>query len=246
MEVEIYQLILISVIAFVASYIQSVTGFGFGIFAMIFLPSLLLYTEANMVSSMLSVFTSVFVMVQTFKKASFKNIIFPLVGFLFTTCISVMFLKGAENEFLTLLLGCALFALSIYFFFFSNKIKIRPTWYAGLIAGLLSGILGGLFAMSGPPVVIYFMQSEEDSDHYLATLSAYFVISGMSSIFIKAGAGFITANVWAGFAIGLIGMALGAVIGKKTREQIKPQILKKTVYAIMAISGIINIVFSII
>jgi len=115
-----------------------------------------------------------------------------------------------------------------------------------LIAGLLSGVLGGLFAMSGPPVVIYFMQSEEDSDHYLATLSAYFVISGLSSVLIKAGAGFITVNVWAGFAIGLFGMALGAIIGKKTRQQIKPQLLKKIVYAIMAVSGVINIVTTLI
>ena len=157
MEIEIYQLILLAIIAFFASYIQSVTGFGFGIFAMMFLPSLLLYTEANMVSSMLSVLTSVFVMVQTFKNASFKNTVFPILGFLVTTIISVMFLKSAKNEILTMLLGFALFALSIYFFFFSNKVKIRAIWYAGLIAGLLSGVLGGLFAMSGPPVVIYFM-----------------------------------------------------------------------------------------
>ena len=80
MNIELYQLILIAIIALIASYIQSVTGFGFGIFAMMFLPRLLLYTEANMVSSMLSVLTSVFVMVQTLKNASFKNIIFPLIG----------------------------------------------------------------------------------------------------------------------------------------------------------------------
>jgi len=128
MEIEIYALILIAFIAFGGSYIQSVTGFGFGIFAMIFLPSLLLYTEANMVSSMLSLLTSVFVVFHTFKKASYKNIVFPLIGFLFTTCISVMFLKGAKNEILTMLLGFALFALSIYFFFFSNKVKIRAIW----------------------------------------------------------------------------------------------------------------------
>ena len=245
MEIEIYQLILIAVIAFAASYIQSVSGFGFGIFAMIFLPRLLAYTEANMLSSMLSVLTSVFVVIYTFRKASYKNIIFPLIGFLFTTYISIMFLKGAGNEILTLLLGIALLTLSVYFFFFSDKIRIKSTWYAGLIAGLLSGILGGMFAMSGPPVVIYFMQSEEDSEHYLATLSAYFVISGVASVFIKAGAGFITQNVWAAFVIGLGGMLLGAVVGKRTRTHISSAALKKTVYAIMAISGIINIITSI-
>ena len=47
MNVELYRLALIALITFGGAYIQSVTGFGFGIFAMIFLPKLLVYTEAN-------------------------------------------------------------------------------------------------------------------------------------------------------------------------------------------------------
>ena len=54
MNIEIYQLFLIMLVVFSASYIQSVTGFGFGIFAMIFLPHILMYTEANVPSSILS------------------------------------------------------------------------------------------------------------------------------------------------------------------------------------------------
>ena len=47
-------LFLVALVTFVGSYIQGATGFGFGIFAMIFLPKLLQYTEANVLSSMLS------------------------------------------------------------------------------------------------------------------------------------------------------------------------------------------------
>ena len=50
MEAEFYNLSLIAAIMLGASYIQSTTGFGFGIFAMIFLPSVSLFlykTGAN-------------------------------------------------------------------------------------------------------------------------------------------------------------------------------------------------------
>ena len=235
-------LILISTVVLGASFIQSVTGFGFGIFAMIFLPNLLLYTEANILSSMLSLFTSLSVALVMWRKINTKNLVFPLIGCLFATYFAVEFIGSQDNRTLILLLGIVLVLLSIYFFFFSHKIKIKPTWYAGLIAGILSGIMGGMFAIGGPPVVIYFLQSEEDTDGYLATISAYFVLSGIINVTTKAAKGFITTNVWLAFALGFIAMALGALIGKFAREKCNSNMIKKAVYGFMAISGIMNIV----
>ena len=240
------QLFAIALVIFFASYIQSVTGFGFGIFAMIFLPSLLIYTEANVLSSMLSMITSLTVVFALFFKIDYKNLVFPMVGCLGATYLSVNFVKSQANELLMLLLGIVLFALSIYFFFFSGKIRIKISWYTGLIAGVLSGILGGMFSIGGPPVVIYYMQSEDDSEHYLATISAYFVLSGTVSVITKANAGFITSNVWLGFVIGLIALALGTFLGKCTRSKIKGNALRRAVYAFMAVSGLVNIVTSIV
>lgn len=244
MEAEILTLVCIVLVTFAASMVQSITGFGFGIVAMIFLPSLLLYTEANVLSSILSTVTSVFLMVIMFRKTDWKNLIFPLIGSLAANYVAVTFVKNAKNELLVLLLGIALLLLSAYFFFFSHKIKIRPTWYAGLIAGLLSGILSGLFAIGGPPVVIYYLQSEEDTDSYLATISAYFIFSGAISISLKAASGFITPTVWLGVAVGALGMLIGSFLGEKTRKKANPQIIKKAVYGVMAVSGIVNIITS--
>ena len=241
MDIEIYKLILIAVITLGASYTQTVTGFGFGIVAMIFLPSLLLYPEANALSSILSTVTSALVLLSVYRKINWKNLIFPLIGSIFANYFAITFMKSAENRLLTLLLGVALFLLSIYFFFFSDKIKIKPTWYNGLIAGTVSGIMSGLFSIGGPPVVIYYMQSEEDTDRYLATISAYFVLSGIISVVMKAFSGFVTLNVLWGIVIGALGMAIGTLLGKRTRDKTNPEKIKKAVYGFMAISGLLNI-----
>ena len=243
---QTYQLIFVVVITLCASFIQSVTGFGFGIFAMMFLPSVLLYTEANVLSTILSTLTSVSVIAIMWRKINVKNLIFPLLGCLVTTYLAVSFIKSQKNETLILILGIVLVLLSVYFFFFSNKIKIKPTWYAGLIAGTISGVMGGMFAIGGPPVVIYFIQSEKDTDSYLSTISAYFVLSGIINIVTKASAGFVTSNVLFALALGLLGLLVGTVVGKLTRDKIKPNILKKVVYGFMAISGVINIVSSLV
>ena len=97
MDIQIYELVLIAVIVLVASYTQSVSGFAFGIIAMIFLPSLLLYTEANVLSNMLSTITSALVMIALYKKISWKNIIFPLISSTLTKYLAITYVKSAKN-----------------------------------------------------------------------------------------------------------------------------------------------------
>ncbi len=246
MDIQISTMILIALVALCASFIQSVTGFGFGIFAMMFFPYFLMFTEANVLSSILGAFTSVCVVVTMLKKVHWKNLLFPIIGSFVGTFFAVTFIKSQSNSTLTLLLGVALFALSIYFLFFSSKIRIKITWYTGLMAGLVSGIMGGMFAIGGPPAVIYYMQSEENSDNYLATLSAYFVVSNAYSITVKAISGFVTANVGVCLITGFVGMFIGALIGKMVFKRLNAQMLKRAVYGFMAVSGIANIISSLI
>ena len=241
MGIEIYQLVLVAIVTLGASYIQSISGFGFGIFAMVFLPHILKYTEANVLSAILSTVASVFLMVALFRRIHWKNLIFPVLGSVVSGYFAILFVKSAEQKWLILLLGIALFLLSLYFFFFSHRIRIRPSWYAGLVAGVLSGVLSGLFSMGGPPVVIYYLQSEEDTDTYLASLSAYFILSGAVAIAMKIGAGFVTVGVLWAMAVGAVFMTAGALLGRFTRARIDPKYVKKIIYAIMAVSGIVNV-----
>lgn len=237
-------LILIVFVLLGASFVQSVTGFGLGMLAMIFLPSLMLFREANVLCSMMSIVTSGLVVLALRRQVSWKNLIFPLCGSVFANYFGVSFVKHTDSRILTLLLGIVLVLLSIYFFFFSGKIKIKPTWYTGLSCGILSGILTGLFSTGGPPVVIYFMQSEESTDRYLATISVFFVLSNLIAVGMKAASGFVTNNVLMAFALGLVGMYAGSRLGKLVRSKANASALRKAVYSVMAFGGLVNILSS--
>lgn len=232
---------------FCASLIQSVTGFGFGIFVMLFFPHFIgRYGEATALSGLLSLCLSAIVALTHYKHINFKNLFFPILGSSVTSFLAVQFMTQQSDSTLILLLGIFLVILSVYFMFFSDKIKIKPTWYSGLIAGCISGVLSGLFSTGGPPMVIYYMQTEKDVKGYLATIQTFFMLAGMLNTVYKSAAGMVTPNVLIFFAVGLVSVISGTFLGKRIFNKLNAKLLKKCIYGMMAISGVINIVTSLI
>lgn len=226
----------------VGSLIQRVTGFGYGIFVMMFFPYLLTYGEASALAGMISATTSSITAVSLRKHIAWKNIFAPFLSCTVTSYIAIQFMAGQADNTLKLLLGVMLIALSVYFIFFSNKIRIKPSLFAGILAGALSGVMSGLFAMGGPPMVIYYMSSTEDMKEYLATIQTYFALSNLYTMTVKAFAGFVTGRVLIFYVIAAISAFVGMQIGKRVFNHCKPQLLKKIIYGFMACSGVINIV----
>lgn len=238
---------IVILVATVGSTIQRVTGFGFGIFAMLFLTRIItVYGEANALSGLLSFTSTLIVALAHAKKVDWKNLLFPCIGFAVISVPSILLMKKLDNRVLLIMLGAALILLSGYMFFFSSKIKIKPSPFTGLAAGGFSGILGGIFSMGGPPVVIYFMQSEgDDKDRYLATIQMYFLLSNVYGTTVKAINGFITKDVLILAAFGTVGMIAGIFIGKLIFKKLRVDILRRVVYCFMAVAGVVNIVSAI-
>ena len=229
------------------SLIQRITGFGYGIFVMMFFPHFMnSYGEANALAGMISATTSLIVALSMCKSINWKNLPAPLICSAITSFIAVQFMAGQTDRMLKMLLGCVLILLSIYFFFFAGKIQFKPGVWKGALAGALSGVMNGLFAMGGPPMVIYFMMSSKDMKEYLATIQMYFALSNIYTTIIKASAGYVTQQVLVFYIIAAISALVGVWLGKRVFNRCKPNVLKKAVYGFMAVSGVINIVTTII
>ena len=238
--------IFVVLVSFFGSLLQRITGFGFGIFAMIFLPHLLSsYKAANALAGMLSLLSCLVVTASLFRLVDWKNLILPSCASVAASFFAVRFMSGQEDALLRVLLGVFLILLSVYLMFFSDRIHIKPTWYGGLASGGLSGIMSGLFAMGGPPVVVYFMESENDVNRYLATIQAYFALTNLFNTAIKAAAGFVSGSVLIFWLFGAAGMLAGVYAGKKVCGKLNAGLIKKLVYAMMAASGIVNIAMSV-
>jgi uncharacterized membrane protein YfcA len=221
-----------------ASFIQRVSGFGFGIFIMTILPLLMpSYGEATTLSGILSSLQSLYVLASLWKHVKWKRLLPILAAFIVSSYIAIQFVSYVSDTNLKQILGGVLIIMSIYFLFISERISIRPTTTMQFSMGSLSGILGGLFAMQGPPAVLYFIASERDKTKYMSMTQGYFFIGNIAMTLFRAGEGYLTHDVGMGTLYASAGIVIGTLIGKFVFDKISAPLLRKIVYAYMAASG---------
>ena len=234
--------ILVFFLSVIGAIIQSITGFGNGIFVMSFFPLFLPTFSAAAISSLSGSLLSLLIGRKYYKKINFKFIIGPIIFFMVTNTIAISLSVSAANSVLKRALGVFLICLSIYFIFFNNKIKIKANIFTGAIAGLLGGLFNGFFNMGGPPMVLYMLETTEDTEEYMGTIQFYFFVTSIASIVTRALHGAYTGEVLSLSAVAVVALILGMTIGGFIFKKMKAETMRRMVYFFMIITGGIMLV----
>ena len=232
---------LIFLLTIVASFIQRVSGFGFGIFVMMFFPFFLpSYGESVMLSGLLAGSTALMISVKNWKFirwrmmwiVTFFNVLFSFVA--------TEYMRSLSNDVLKQCLGVVLTLIALYFLFGEGRMgRIFKSKPAQITIGSVSGVMGGMFAMPGPPVVLYCISTLEDKKEYVATLQAFSVVFNSFYTIFRFNAGFYSENTWLWWIMGIGGALIGSLLGSRCFELISNQTLKRIVYVMMIVSGMV-------
>lgn len=242
MEIEITQVILIILVGMGAGLVQRVSGFGLGIFAMLFLPHFVsTHTAAATISCLFSCGTSTYNAVK-YKKYIPIKIILPLIcAALVTIPIAVRCSVLISGKIFEMFLGVVLIFLSIYFLFFNDCVTVKPTLKNSLIAGSVGGALNGLFSTGGPPIVLYLTHAVEDNMIYFAGIQFYFAVTNIYATVLRIINGVVSGGLLVYAAIGFCGCMIGDLIGKGIFNKLDVKKLKRIIYVGMIISGVMLI-----
>ncbi|MBR5299153.1 MAG: sulfite exporter TauE/SafE family protein [Bacteroidales bacterium] len=223
-----------------ASFVQRTTGFGFGIFIMTLLPFLMpSYGEATTLSGLLALTTSTIICIRMRKYITWKRLIPILLTFIIVSTPTIFLSKCIDNQSLNKILGITLILTSLYFAFFSGKIKIKTTVPYQIGAGTISGVMGGFFGMQGPPAVLYFISSEPDKNHYIAMAQIYFLLGNVVMTIVRAANGFLTETVGRNYLFCLAAVLVGTLLGSWAFKHIPGKIFPYVVYSYIGISGLV-------
>ena len=232
---------LIFLLTIVASFIQRVSGFGFGIFVMMFFPFFLpSYGESVMLSGLLAGSTALMIAVKNWKYIRWRMMwIVTFFNVLFSF-IATEYMLSLSNDVLKQCLGVVLTLIALYFLFGEGRMgRIFKSKPAQITIGSVSGVMGGMFAMPGPPVVLYCISTLEDKKEYVATLQAFSVVFNSFYTIFRFNAGFYSENTWLWWIMGIGGAVIGSLLGSRCFELISNQTLKRIVYVMMIVSGMI-------
>ncbi len=237
MESLVFKLFILSI---GASFVQRTAGFGFGIFIMTMLPAILgSYGEATTLSGILAMTTSFIIVVQKWRYIVWRRLLPILLTFMVMSVGAVFALRRMEYVILNILLGITLIVVSVYFIFFSRRIKVRPTVSVQIAAGSVSGLMGGFFGMQGPPAVLYFVNAEQDKNHYIAMTQTYFLLGNLVMTVARACNGFFTPAVASGYVSGIAGVIIGNIIGAYVFRHISILLLRYVIYIYIGMTGML-------
>ena len=237
-------LVLVFFLTIAASFIQRVSGFGFGIFVMMFFPFFLpSYGESITLSGLLAGTTAMLIAIRNWKHIRWDAMWIVVVFNVLASFVAIEFMASVGNDMLKRCLGIMLIIIAVYFMFCDGKVKMLfSSKAAQVVIGAVSGVMGGMFAMPGPPVVLYSIGVIEDKREYIATLQAFSVIFNIFYTFFRARVGFFSDTTVICWGVGLTGLLIGALLGARCFEYISRDTLKKIVYVIMMISGLAAVI----
>lgn len=227
----------------VGGFVEAATGFGFGICVMMFFPLCMTMLQASALSSMISLVLNLSLFFHYRKHAQWKKALLPIGVYIIVSMVIITVLPQVDMRALKLLFAVFMLVMACYLAFFSGKMHVRPTPLSTMACSVLGGASDGLFAMGGPPMIVYFMGLYgNDKLTYIATLQFFFAATCLVSTGTRLANGYYTGTVLLLLIPGLIGQAIGAKLGTKVVDRISIPVFKKVVYGCLALSGLITLI----
>ena len=236
-------ILLCAAVCFLASVIQTVGGFGFGILAMAILPHFILSPTAC--ATMVGIVSAVIafsVARRYYKRIDRRMTLLPLPSFLIFSYLAVRFSGVARGEVMRHILGWTLIAISLYFLFGSSKLYLKKSLGSALLAGSISGVLSGMFSTGGPPLAAYYMATTKEKEEYLGSIQTFFLFSNLYNTGVRAAHGLVTREVLILSAVGIVVSFAGMYLGRRIITKIDLRQQRSLIYALILISGIMMLI----
>lgn len=232
---------LVIIASVLGGIIQSMTGFGAGVIMMLFFERYLNMLAAPALSSSICTGLTIALFLKFRKYVCLKKIVIPTAVYVFACTIVISLVKNMNLNYLQLLFGLFLIAMSIYSGFFAKRISVSANTISASICALLSGICGGLFGVGGPPLALYFLSATSSKEEYIGTIQAVFMLTSISSLVTRICNNIYTPQLIIYTIIGIIFVNIGKILGLQLLFRFDEKKVCTSVYICIGVSGLINV-----
>ncbi|PRD42369.1 hypothetical protein C5748_16390 [Phyllobacterium phragmitis] len=237
------ELVTFGLLAFGAAYVQTLTGFAFGLLLMgaVAFTGLIPFAEAAVVISLLTLANAVVVLARGWRDIAARPFFLSLAGAVPMIVVGYALLELLASTSLTALrivLGVVI-VLSSLQLIRRPVLRRRPSSGAAFaVYGALGGLMGGLFSTAGPPLVFQFYRQPMPHMVVRETLVAIFSISSLLRLGLVAVSGDWQSHVLVWALAGLPSVVAATYLARRWPPPLTPRTVRQMAFALLLLSGL--------
>ena len=237
MELFGNEYLIVSAIIFLAALTQSITGFGFAIVSMSFLPGVVSLQTAVPLVALVGVILNGIIWFYYRQNCDFKAVRRLIVASLIATPIGTLLLDRFSGA--IALRGLGLIIVS-YVVYDALKLTLPPlkSQFWAYLAGALSGTLGGAYAVGGPPIIVYANCRRWTAQEFKSNVTPVFCLTALLATTSHGWQGNLTISVARLAVYSLPGFALGLWLGTTLSNKMNPVIFRQFTLALLLVAGL--------
>jgi len=225
---------------FLAGTIQGLTGFGF---ALVSIPILIIFLSPKIavpIVVMLSILTNVIILFEARKWVDLKRIWPLMIAGIAGIPIGTYLLIVLDVSILKVFIGSIIIPFAIALLIgFKKQIKNEKVAFAPV--GLVSGLLSASVSVSGPPVILFFINQGVKKQTFRANLAAYFTVLASATTLAFVLSGVITKEVTNYVIWFLPAVILGGITGIKLAPKVTEKLFRNIALILVTIAGLLSI-----
>lgn len=227
-------------IVFVASVIQGISGFAFGMVVLMVFPYLFGYTKSLVLASLMAAVLVCYNAYLYRKSINWQWVPWWVGVFLVTDLLSVMVLKQVgDNPIWYKLMGVIFILMALYLLWGQKVLHVKANKTSLLILSGGSGLIMGAFGVGGPLMAAFFLEATPKKEEYLGTTQITCVITMALDIVLRVLNGMFTADLVGYTLLGAVFMVAGLLIARRLVRHMDALTMRHFICLVVLVDGVV-------
>ncbi|WP_420640868.1 sulfite exporter TauE/SafE family protein [Candidatus Leptofilum sp.] len=228
---------IVTLIIFLAIFVQSASGFGLALVSMPLLVGVVDVETATPLVAVVAITTEIFMLRRYWQDLNFTAVKRLTLASIIGIPLGVYMLGNVNARIITTMLGILVTSYATYALVSPRLPKLsQPGWAYGF--GFVGGVLSGAYNASGPPIIVYGTCRRWQPAEFKGNLQGYFFLNSLVTLAAHTLNGGFTAVVWQNYLWALPGIGLGLVLGRLVDGRVSPERFRQGVLILLILLGI--------
>lgn len=234
---------LLLLLAGVAAYVQTITGFAFGLLMMggIGMLGLLPLPAAAVMVSILTLVNATQMILRGWRGVAWREFRLALLPGLLLLALGYFLLEQLAQtnlDGLRFLLGLVIVGASIQLLLQPHPLPERSSSGSFVLVGALGGFLGGLFSTSGPPLIYHLYRQPFAPATIRDTLVLIFAVNAIFRLVLVSGSGNFPLHVLAWALLAAPVVTATTYLAKRWPPPLPVLALRRMAFSLLLLSGL--------